>query len=54
MIVLNSLRDAGAGFGTDTNQVTVLDRSGKERIVSLRSKKEVADQVISFIIEKYA
>lgn len=54
MIVLNSLRDAGAGFGTDTNQVTVLDRSGKESIVSLRSKKEVADQVISFIIEKYA
>jgi phosphopantothenoylcysteine decarboxylase/phosphopantothenate--cysteine ligase len=54
LIVLNSLRDTGAGFGTDTNQVTVLDRSGKERVVSLRSKKEVADQVISFIIEKYA
>jgi phosphopantothenoylcysteine decarboxylase/phosphopantothenate--cysteine ligase len=54
MIVLNSLRDTGAGFGTDTNQVTVLDRSGKERVVSLRSKKEVADQIISFIIGKYA
>jgi phosphopantothenoylcysteine decarboxylase/phosphopantothenate--cysteine ligase len=54
MIVLNSLRDKGAGFGTDTNQVTVLDREGEEKVVSLRSKKEVADQVVSFIIEKYA
>lgn len=54
MIVLNSLRDTGAGFGTDTNQVTVLDHLGKEKVVSLRSKKEVADQVVSFIIEKYA
>jgi phosphopantothenoylcysteine decarboxylase / phosphopantothenate---cysteine ligase len=26
MIVLNSLRDAGAGFGTDTNRVTIIDK----------------------------
>ena len=31
-IVLNSLRDAGAGFGVDTNRVTLIDRAGSERL----------------------
>lgn len=42
MIVLNSLRDAGAGFGHSTNQVTIIDRKTTE-VVSLRSKDEIAD-----------
>ena len=54
-IVLNSLRDAGAGFGTDTNKVTFIT---KETQISfpLKSKKEVAKdiltQIFGILIEK--
>jgi phosphopantothenoylcysteine decarboxylase/phosphopantothenate--cysteine ligase len=48
-IVLNSLRDADAGFGVDTNQVTILDKSGKEWVSGLKSKKEIAKDIVSFI-----
>lgn len=44
MIVLNSLRDAGAGFGHSTNQVTIIDAQATE-VVSLRSKDEIADLI---------
>ena len=40
-IVLNSLRDAGAGFRGDTNKVTLIDRTGREAL-PLLSKREVA------------
>lgn len=51
LIVLNSLNDPGAGFSHDTNQVTILD--GKKKIpVGLKSKKEVADDIVKAIIEK--
>src|SRR5204863_2572432 len=30
MMVMNSLNDKGAGFGTDTNKITIFDKSGKE------------------------
>lgn len=43
-IVLNSLRDAGAGFGVDTNRVTLIDRTGSERL-PLMSKSEVAARI---------
>lgn len=42
MIVLNSLSDAGAGFGHDTNKVTFLFQSGEEKSLPLLSKAEVA------------
>ncbi len=47
-IVLNSLRDAGAGFGVDTNKVTFVDR---ERSVELplMSKREVAERIVKKI-----
>lgn len=44
-IVLNSLRDAGAGFGHDTNKVTIIDRNGSTEY-PLKSKKEVAKDII--------
>ena len=44
-IVLNSLRDAGAGFGHDTNKVTLLDREGNRTTGSLKSKQEVAQDI---------
>ncbi len=43
-IVLNSLRDAGAGFGVDTNKVTLIDRAGREEL-PLQSKREVAMRI---------
>ncbi len=43
-IVLNSLRDAGAGFGVDTNVVTLIDRRGSESL-PLLSKREVAEKI---------
>ena len=44
-IVLNSLRDQGAGFGHDTNKVTLIDRQGKDEL-PLQSKKNVAKAII--------
>ncbi len=51
MIVLNSLKDEGAGFGHDTNKVTVLTRNGKTCALPLLSKKETADAIINQITE---
>lgn len=41
-IVLNSLRDPGAGFGTDTNQVTILRADGEQKKLALASKNDIA------------
>ncbi len=48
-IVLNSLRTEGAGFGCDTNQVTIFSRKGTSQQFPLKSKEEVARDIISFI-----
>ena len=47
-IVLNSLRDAGAGFGVDTNVVTLIDAAGAEKL-PLLSKGEVAARIVDKI-----
>lgn len=53
MIVLNSLRDKGAGFATDTNKVTVFTRNDVNvREFPLKSKREVASD-LSDIIETF-
>lgn len=51
MIVLNSLQDKGAGFGTDTNKVTFVYPIGTTKNLPLISKEEVADEIINTIIE---
>jgi phosphopantothenoylcysteine decarboxylase/phosphopantothenate--cysteine ligase len=51
MIVLNSLKDEGAGFGYDTNKVTLLDMQGYHEALPLRSKQEVADAIVNHILE---
>ncbi len=48
-IVLNSLRDAGAGFGVDTNKVTIINRNGNRKESPLLSKKEVARLIVETI-----
>ncbi len=49
MIVLNSLRDAGAGFGTDTNKVTIYTADGRALPFSMKSKAEVAGDILDTI-----
>lgn len=52
MIVLNSLQDAGAGFGHDTNKITIFDKTGKEYPFDMKSKKEVAADIVNTIIKQ--
>lgn len=53
MIVLNSLNDAGAGFGYDTNKITIFDKSGEEINFAAKSKNEVAKDIVDTIIRLY-
>ena len=53
MIVMNSLNDEGAGFGTDTNKITIFDKSGKEFNYKLMSKKAAAKNIVDTIIQLY-
>lgn len=50
MIVLNSLRDKGAGFGTDTNKVTVMKADGSQTVFPMKSKRDVAKDIIDLIL----
>jgi len=49
-IVLNSLNDAGAGFGVDTNKITILDKDNNLQSFELKSKTEVAADIVEKII----
>ncbi|MBK6380315.1 MAG: bifunctional phosphopantothenoylcysteine decarboxylase/phosphopantothenate--cysteine ligase CoaBC [Chitinophagaceae bacterium] len=53
MIVLNSLQDAGAGFGHDTNKITIFDKTGKTYPFEVKSKKEVAKDIVNTIIQQF-
>jgi len=53
MIVLNSLADAGAGFGLDTNKITIFDKSGQQFGYDVKPKKEVAKDIVETIIRQY-
>lgn len=46
-IVLNSLRDKGAGFGTDTNVVTILQSDGRSTALSLQSKTLISEEILT-------
>ncbi|MDX5326032.1 MAG: bifunctional phosphopantothenoylcysteine decarboxylase/phosphopantothenate--cysteine ligase CoaBC [Bacteroidota bacterium] len=51
LIVMNSLRDEGAGFGHDTNKVTLFNRNKKREEIELMSKEDVADHIWKSILE---
>ena len=51
MIVLNSLRDKGAGFGTDTNKVTIIHRGGDSTTYPVKLKREVAKDIVDEILK---
>lgn len=49
-IVLNSLNDVGAGFGLDTNKITIFDQKGNEFSFPLKSKNELAADILNTIL----
>ncbi len=53
-IVLNSLRDAGAGFRCDTNKVTILDAEGYTEAFELKSKQAVAVDIVNELAKRLA
>ena len=53
-IVLNSMRDEGAGFAGDTNKVTIIGKNGDKEVFGLKSKEEVAKDICSRVIRLLA
>ncbi|SEV98716.1 phosphopantothenoylcysteine decarboxylase / phosphopantothenate--cysteine ligase [Chitinophaga sp. YR573] len=51
LIVMNSLNDPGAGFNYDTNKVTLFDRNGVAKDLPLKSKQEVAKDIVTAITD---
>jgi phosphopantothenoylcysteine decarboxylase/phosphopantothenate--cysteine ligase len=50
MIVLNSLNESGAGFGYDTNKITIIDRNNNIDKFELKSKEEAARDILNKIV----
>jgi phosphopantothenoylcysteine decarboxylase / phosphopantothenate---cysteine ligase len=51
IIVLNSLQDTGAGFGHDTNTITIFDRTGKVQPFMNKSKAAAAADIVNAIVQ---
>ena len=51
-VVLNSLNDKGAGFGVDTNKVTIIERGGRQTNYDLKPKTDVASDIVDKLEEK--
>jgi phosphopantothenoylcysteine decarboxylase/phosphopantothenate--cysteine ligase len=51
-IILNSLQDKGAGFATDTNKITIIDKELNEKSFELKSKAAVAKDIINEIVNR--
>ena len=52
LVVLNSLRDKGAGFQADTNKITLITKDNKVLPFPVKPKKEVAKDILEYIIEQ--
>ncbi len=52
MIILNSLNDAGAGFGHDTNKITVISKDNKITDFGLKTKNELAEDIVKIVLAK--
>jgi phosphopantothenoylcysteine decarboxylase/phosphopantothenate--cysteine ligase len=50
LIVMNSMQDKGAGFGNDTNRITIIDRNNIIHKFELKSKEEVARDILDKIV----
>ncbi len=51
LIILNSMNDKGAGFGGETNRVTIFDRNKREYKFPTKTKKDVAEDIVNTIIQ---
>ena len=51
-IILNSLQDEGAGFGNDTNKITIFDKDGVFHAFDKKSKEKVAEDIIDTILKQ--
>lgn len=52
-IILNSMKDEGAGFGYNSNKITIFDKEGNSNAFELKSKEKVAHDIINMILKKY-
>ena len=50
-IILNSLQDPGAGFGLDTNKITIFGKNGYEQAFETKSKQQVAKDIVDTIVK---
>jgi phosphopantothenoylcysteine decarboxylase / phosphopantothenate---cysteine ligase len=50
-IIANSLEDKGAGFGHDTNKISIIDKKGKVVNYGLRSKEAVSKDILNFTLD---
>ena len=50
MIVLNSLNDEGAGFGSSTNKISIFEKNGAEHVFEKKSKEDVAVDIVNVIV----
>ncbi len=51
MIVLNSLNDEGAGFGYDTNKITIFEKGGNEVAYGQKTKQQVAKDIVDRVVK---
>jgi phosphopantothenoylcysteine decarboxylase / phosphopantothenate---cysteine ligase len=51
LVILNSLNDEGAGFGHDTNKITIFDKSGRETAYERKPKQQVAKDIVDSIVQ---
>jgi len=51
LIVANDVTKEGSGFGTDTNEVAIINKSGKPEHLPLMSKREVADKILDRVVK---
>jgi len=54
MIILNSLNDQGAGFGGDTNKITLIVKGNNPTVFELKSKMEVAKDIVAAMVAEMA
>ena len=53
-IIVNSLKDPGAGFAHDTNKISVIDKEKKVVHFSLKSKEDVAQDILNIVLNKWS
>jgi phosphopantothenoylcysteine decarboxylase/phosphopantothenate--cysteine ligase len=54
LIVANDVTEPGAGFGIDTNRVTIFDDAGGREDLPLLTKRDVADRILNRVVQRLA